>query len=91
MKGPSCRDCTYFYQHYIIDTNRATPVNCGHCRYPRLKHRKADTPACGYFVRREGDDLPDRAEVIQFLTTDVLRQLLELSLPLETEKGQGVP
>ena len=35
-----CCTRSYFRQHYGKDRRGYLPVNCGHCRYPRLKTRK---------------------------------------------------
>ena len=34
---------------YGAEKNWYLKTSCGHCVYPRLKHRKADTPACSHF------------------------------------------
>ena len=40
MTNPTCENCAYFIQHYIRRGYRYDKVFCGHCKYPRLKHRK---------------------------------------------------
>lgn len=90
MTKPLCQNCQYFYQHYIIDSQRCTPVNCGHCRYPGLKRRKPSDPACIHFSRLdEPVDLPDKSGVIQFLTKEILEYILTLKLPLEVDTDEG--
>ena len=82
MNNPVCQNCAHFRQHYIMDVQWAQPVHCGHCTYPRLKNRKPDTPACKFFSSKATPDcLPDRAEAIQFLTVDVVKKIMELTLP----------
>ena len=82
MGEPKCKHCTHFHQHYVIDSQCCTPINCGHCTYPRLKRRTPATPACVHFSQREGaEDLPDRREIINFLTKDMLEHILSLPLP----------
>ena len=50
MNTPTCATCIHFRRHYIhFDEFRFTEVPCGHCVYPRLKHRKPDTPACVHY------------------------------------------
>ena len=84
MSNPICQDCIYFLRHYTLSAQRCTPVSCGHCRYPRLKHRRPDDPACSYFIRQELPlDLPKQEEVINFLTTDFLQYIMTLPLPPE--------
>jgi hypothetical protein len=37
-----CANCSHWMGHYVyIDRgNSYVPLSCGHCRYPRLKHRR---------------------------------------------------
>ena len=56
----TCRDCEYFKQHYVFATapcrdsiDGFTPVNYGHCTYPRLKNRKPGDKACQFFEARK--------------------------------------
>ena len=82
MDSPICQSCFHFHQHYIMDAQRCTAVNCGHCSYPHTKHRNADTKACqNYKARIDPVSLPDRDGVIHFLTTEVLQFVLSLELP----------
>ena len=53
MNDPTCKDCQHFRQHYIhFLQQRYDAVPCGHCVYPRLKHRHPDTPACVHFQQK---------------------------------------
>lgn len=83
----TCKECEHFRQHYVLDAQRGTPVNCGHCVYPGIKHRRPDTSACRYFVQCTGKDLPNRDEVVSFLTTDFLKEILKMGLPPELGDG----
>jgi len=59
MDDPQCKDCQYFRQHYVYFCGiRYVTVPCGHCIFPRLKHRKPDTFACVYFVPRLSPEEP---------------------------------
>lgn len=50
----NCSDCKYFHQHYIRYQKRIYRwCNCGHCTYPRIKHRLRNTPACEHFAPLE--------------------------------------
>ena len=74
----------HYRQHYILDEQCCTPINCGHCTYPRLKHREPNTHACSYFeLRTTPTALPDRNSVIHFLTTELLQHILSLELPYD--------
>lgn len=47
---PFCFNCKRYFHHFNEVGNK---VNCGHCAYPRLKHREPyDT--CERFERKEG-------------------------------------
>ena len=84
MDFPNCKNCEHLHQHYVLDKQSCTAVNCGHCSYPRLKHRKPNTPACTYYLPTDHtEDLPDRAAVINYLTTEMLEHILSLELPPE--------
>lgn len=37
-----CESCAHFVQHYRWENERAYPVGCGHCTYPRVKHRRPE-------------------------------------------------
>lgn len=45
--------CRHFRRHYVKMGWRYDPISQGHCVYPRLKPRRADTPACPYYRPRE--------------------------------------
>lgn len=46
-----CQQCQHFRRHYVRQGRRRyIPIMVGHCVYPRLKGRAADTPACAHFV-----------------------------------------
>ena len=78
-----CKSCRHFRQHYILDEQSCRSVNCGHCTQPRLKHRRPRQPACAFYAPCDPQALPDRREVIHYLTTDFLQHILQLELPPE--------
>lgn len=81
-----CGNCIYFRQHYILEVERCTAINCGHCIYPRLKNRKPGSEACAnYSARTTPLVLPDREQVIRFLTTEMLQHILDIDLPPEVK------
>ena len=86
MNNPTCKTCEHFYQHYSVDDQSYTVTNCGHCVFPRLKHRKPDQKCCEHYTPCQAPpSLPDRKGVVNFLTTDLLQYIL--SLPLPPEEG----
>ena len=46
MTEPCCKTCVHYFRHYILDRQRCTPIDCGHCGYPRIKHREPNHRAC---------------------------------------------
>lgn len=49
-----CKDCKHFRMHYVRHRNNFyLPLDYGHCVYPRLKKRPADTRACKHFSPQE--------------------------------------
>lgn len=61
MQEPTCKDCRHFRQHYVkLREGRFDPIPCGHCVFPRLKHRTTDTTACFHFQKKEA--VPQAAE-----------------------------
>ena len=47
-----CENCEHFVQHYRRDKKRVYPVHCGHCVYPRVKHRRPDD-GCGNWTEKK--------------------------------------
>lgn len=85
-----CKYCVHYRRHYILDKERCNPVNCGHCAYPGIKRREPGTEACVHFEYYEHSlDLPDRQEVISYLTTDFLKEMLEKMVPPVVEEDEG--
>ena len=84
MNEEICKNCVHYQRHYIVIKSLCTPVNCGHCDYPRIKTRKPDTKACAHFqYHNHSEDLPNRQEVVHFLTTEFLKEILKKTLPPE--------
>ena len=85
-----CKTCAHYRRHYIIDKERCTAVNCGHCVCIRIKKRRPDDRACEHYIFRDNDaEIPDREEVISYLTTDFLKGILEKALPPYVEMDAG--
>lgn len=56
MSDHTCLDCKHYRRHYIKQgKNYYVLIADGHCVYPRLKLRKANTPACDRFSLRKND------------------------------------
>ena len=48
----TCKTCIHFRPHYIRSGRRYHEIVDGHCVYPRLKIRRATTPACPHYQPR---------------------------------------
>jgi len=85
-----CKTCAHYWRHYLLHKDRATAVNCGHCVAGRLKKRKPDDIACEYYEYCDhSTDLPDRREVVDFLSTEFLQWVQAMVLPLEVDRDEG--
>ena len=81
MNTQHCKECCHFYQHYILDEQSCTAINCGHCGHPRLKSRSPHSKACQHFSpRAESAPIPATRH---FLTMEILRWVQELGFPPE--------
>ena len=50
MQEPYCAQCVYYIPHYIkFGENLYDLIRCGHCTFPRKKHRDAYAKACPHF------------------------------------------
>lgn len=58
LEEKTCKSCKHFRQHFIKLGRRYQEISYGHCVYPRLKKREADTPACNNFSERKKDITP---------------------------------
>ena len=89
-KQEICKNCAHYRRHYILHKDRATAVNCGHCIAVRLKKRKPDDIACEHYEYCDySADLPDRQEVVDYLTTDILKWIQEKEVPPVVERDEG--
>lgn len=90
MEDKICKNCARFYQHYILCKDCCKAINCGHCTYGTPKTRKPDKAACEHFEFKDHSaGLPNRQEVIEFLTTDFLKKMMEKPLPPEIKEDEG--
>lgn len=51
-----CGNCEHYIRHFINQCGIFSPILHGHCTYPMIKNREADTRACKYFEERHTDD-----------------------------------
>ncbi len=57
-----CGNCKHYVRHFVCFNGRFSPIEQGHCTYPRNKYRTAKHNACEYFEGKEHDD---KIEVIE--------------------------
>ena len=87
MSDPTCKTCAHFYQHFVLTEDKGVATYCGHCVYPRMKHTCPDKKACPHYEEQtKKEPFPCRRETVRFLTTTVLKKILELELPPEVEE-----
>lgn len=53
MEEKTCKSCKHFRQHYIKFGRGYREILYGHCVYPKLKKREANTIACKHFSERK--------------------------------------
>lgn len=51
-REPVCANCQHYYQHYTYYGGAYNPVNCGHCAYGRIKHRRPGESCERFLFRR---------------------------------------
>jgi len=76
MQKQTCSSCHFFYQHYVLKGFSCTPTNCGHCGYPRLKHRKPSSTACELFQQKiiPGED-DEKDAFFRYLAEEFIEHL----------------
>ena len=48
-----CGKCIHYVRHYRKACSGYSLVYCGHCIYPRVKHRLPDEKGCRHFEKRD--------------------------------------
>ena len=52
MEEPYCAQCVHYIPHYIkFGENLYDLIRCGHCIFPRKKHRDAYAKPCNHFQK----------------------------------------
>jgi len=51
----TCQMCKHFRLHYIKRGRSYDPIHYGHCVFPLLKKREAETPACKHFAEKRNE------------------------------------
>ncbi len=50
MNELTCKDCIHYCPHYVkFGEGLFDLIRCGHCTYPRRKHRDAYAAPCPHF------------------------------------------
>ncbi|MCI8502004.1 MAG: hypothetical protein HFJ85_07170 [Oscillospiraceae bacterium] len=63
MNKNTCKSCKYFVPHYVNFNGSFLEIEFGHCFFPRVKSRKADTPACQHFSEGEPQEILENGPV----------------------------
>ena len=83
MSENKCKNCQYYLQHYTFNKRKIFRVNCGHCTFSWVKHKKPDKSACENFV--PGTPQEDAFVSKEFLNKELLQYMLRLELLPEIE------
>ena len=59
MNGSYCAQCIHYIPHYIkFGENLYDLIRCGHCTFPRKKHRDAYAKPCPHFQKPPEKPVP---------------------------------
>ena len=88
MEKITCRSCAHFHQHYGLAAGRIFRVHCGHCTYPKIRHKRPTANTCQYYASAP----PDEDEFVskEYLSKALLQHLLNMELlpPIEDTPTQ---
>ena len=87
MNETLCKNCQYYLQHYALNRRTLYEVYCGHCTFPRAKHRKPDMKACEHFLPGPGQEEAFVSK--EYLSKELLRYMLSLDILPEIKKDEG--
>ena len=78
MDGQTCRNCSFYLQHYALKDGQLFRVHCGHCTFSRVRRKQPDASACENFQMREVDE--DAFVTKNYLCKELLRHVLNMEL-----------
>ena len=78
MNNETCKTCAHFRQHYILTEGRIMRVFCGHCIFPKVKHKRPFSKACEHYIYGPPDE--DSFADKKYLTKELLKCLLNMEL-----------
>ncbi len=76
MTNETCATCKHFHQHYSLKDGILTRVYCGHCTFPRVKHKRPCNKTCPHYVRGTADE--EIYATKKYLTREMIRQLFNM-------------
>ena len=76
MSKPTCKTCLYFHQHYTLKGGKLLRIFCGHCIFPKVKHKDPHTQACDHYTPGDADENAFASK--KYLTKEMIRQLFEM-------------
>ena len=78
LNNEQCKNCQHYLRHYTLDNRKIFRVYCGHCTFPRARHKRQDAKACENFV--PGTAQEDAFVSKEYLSKELLQYLLNLEL-----------
>lgn len=76
MSNESCKACKHFHQHYSLKDGILTQVYCGHCTFPRVKHKRPYSKTCAHFTPGVPDE--EMYASRKYLTREMIKHLFEM-------------
>ena len=76
MTNETCETCKHFHQHYSLKDGILTQVHCGHCVFPRVKHKQPYSKSCEHYTRGPVDE--EIYATKKYLTKEMIRHLFEM-------------
>ena len=83
MEKTTCESCAHFHPHYGISGGQIFRIHCGHCAYPKIRHKRPTTNACQHYTPGSPDE--HDAVTKEYLCKTLLHYCLSLQLlpPIE--------
>ena len=76
MSNETCESCKHFHQHYSLKNGILMRVHCGHCIFPRVKHKRPCSKICEHFIPGVPDE--EIYATQKYLTKEMIRKLFNM-------------
>ena len=78
MCKQTCKSCSFYRQHYILNEKKLVRIYCGHCVYKKPKTRKPDSTICDEYIEKRVDEEAFASR--EYLTKALLEYMFRLEL-----------